>query len=375
MQKLQQPDSKYIPSLTGLRAIAAFAVYFHHFPLSPFIFGGWIEKFSLELYIGVTIFFVLSGFLITLRYEEKFQNGHRDFKRYFINRFARIFPLYFILTSITFILPYWFSLPPDDLSATAYILNITLLKGYSNIYEHTGIAQGWTLTVEETFYLLAPVFFIYAKQIKYWIWVIILFASGFIITAVFKRLMIAGFFNDYFFTLISTFFGRCFEFFVGIYLALLYRRKRAVLSVKTNRGFATVAGAVLIFFIVVLLMNVSAANHVKYAKLCLPGALINNFLLPPAIALFMYGLLTEPSIFRRILETKMFQLLGKSSYAFYLIHAGVIQFFLREYVTDTTVVTFVILVVLSMVFFKLVEEPLNKFIKQLSLKPAVASQP
>ena len=364
-------NASYIPSLTGLRAIAAFAVYFHHFPLSPFIFGNWVEKFSLELYIGVSIFFVLSGFLITLRYEEKFQNGHRGFKRYFVNRFARIFPLYFILTTLTFILPYWFALPPDDLSAVSYILNITLLKAYSDIYIHAGISQGWTLTVEETFYLLAPVFFIYAGKIKYWMWIILLLIAGFLLTLIFSKIHFLSFFPNYLFTLGNTFFGRGFEFFIGVYLAHIYRAVPVQASLKRFTGY-TITGALAITGVVILLMYTGISEHVKYGKSSFSGTLINNFILPPGIGIFMYGLLSEKTIFRKLLETKLFQLLGKSSYAFYLIHAGVIQFFLRKYVIDVTAITFVILVMLSVVIYKFVEEPLNKLIKRLSLKPAAS---
>lgn len=367
MNKLRQVSSSYLPALTGLRAIAAFAVYFNHFPLSQYIFGNWIQRFSLELYIGVSIFFVLSGFLITFRYAEKFQSGQRDFKTYLINRFARIFPLYFILTTLTFILPYWFALPPDNLSAVSYFLNITLLKAYSKTYQHAGISQGWTLTVEETFYLLAPIFFIYVNRIKYWMWIIILFATGFLLTEIFSRINFAGFFQDYYFTFISTFFGRCFEFFVGIYLAVLYRSEKGRAFFKRMKGYCTIVGAIAIILIIILLMHISTSMNLAHGKNAISGALVNNFLLPPAIGLFMYGLLTESSIFRRLLETKVFQLLGKSSYAFYLIHAGFIQFFLRKYVTDITAITFLILIGLSILIYKFVEEPLNKMIKHFAL--------
>ena len=59
----------YIPALTGIRAVAAYVVFLHH--LSFFNNGTLLWQFTNEGHIGVTIFFVLSGFLITLRYKGK----------------------------------------------------------------------------------------------------------------------------------------------------------------------------------------------------------------------------------------------------------------------------------------------------------------
>ena len=57
------------PALTGIRALAAFMVYIHHYnPFSIEFFGKYIHDFFSEFHIGVTIFFVLSGFLICNRY-------------------------------------------------------------------------------------------------------------------------------------------------------------------------------------------------------------------------------------------------------------------------------------------------------------------
>ncbi len=354
----------YLPALTGLRAIAAYAVYFHHFPLSERLFGRVLHDFCKELYIGVSIFFVLSGFLITLRYRQQFQNGTKDFTRYFVNRFARIFPLYFILMVVTFVLPHWISLPPDDLSATALILNITLLKGYSSVYEHSAIAQGWTLTLEETFYLLAPVFFIYAQKIRYWMWIVIMFIIGILLTVVFSKMSMWGFFSSYFFTISSTFFGRAFEFFVGIYLALLYQSGRMPGVFKKKNGFFTAAGVTAITAVIFLMMIIAGIQQAEFAKNTWIGIWVINFLLPLAIGLFMYGLVTEKTWLRRLLETNFFGLLGKSSYAFYLIHMGVFQVLLTRYVNSIYLINFFILIAMAILLYKFLEHPLNKIIRK-----------
>jgi len=159
MAKLQT-NGKYFDSLTGIRAVAAYMVFFHHY--NPLQESNVLYGFLNEMYIGVTLFFVLSGFLITYRYMDI---DNFSFKSYMVNRIARIYPIYFILTTITFIVQaiiYEFKFT----QLLVYGLNISMLRGFFDQFKFTGIAQGWTLTIEETFYLLAPLLFILLKRNK-----------------------------------------------------------------------------------------------------------------------------------------------------------------------------------------------------------------
>src|SRR5690606_34174966 len=85
-------NEKYFKPLTGVRAIAAFMVYLHHFnPITQNNNFKYPYLFINEFHVGVTLFFVLSGFLIAYRYSEM---NNFSFKNYFVNRFARIYPMY-----------------------------------------------------------------------------------------------------------------------------------------------------------------------------------------------------------------------------------------------------------------------------------------
>jgi peptidoglycan/LPS O-acetylase OafA/YrhL len=149
-----RPDNHYHPALTGVRAIAAWMVFIHHFIPFNATSNPLLHNLAFTFHIGVSVFFVLSGFLIFYRYrsvtKEKGWVG-----MYLRNRFARIFPLLFLLTLLT----YCVAGPGIDGGPElliAFLLNITLLNGYSDSLKFMGISQAWTLTVEETFYLLAP---------------------------------------------------------------------------------------------------------------------------------------------------------------------------------------------------------------------------
>ncbi len=118
-----QPE-RYIPALTGLRAVAAYLVFLHHYnPASP---GTLAHRVFEQGYIGVTVFFVLSGFLMYHRYADAyFRQENWSWQRYLQNRFARIYPLYALLLLITAGVTAWRGEP---MSFPVFILNVTLTE-------------------------------------------------------------------------------------------------------------------------------------------------------------------------------------------------------------------------------------------------------
>ena len=150
-------DRSVIPPLTGIRACAAYLVFFHHFNLP------WFKFLQNEMHIGVGMFYVLSGFLITYRYRVNYQIKANWFAKYFKNRFARIYPLYFILLLLTLLIH-------KEFSFKELFFNLTLTKGFFDPRKFTGIAQAWSLTVEECFYALAPWLFLLYDRKKSFLW-------------------------------------------------------------------------------------------------------------------------------------------------------------------------------------------------------------
>ena len=88
--------TQFIPALTGYRAIAAWMIFvLHFFPFNNPLAPEFLKSFIREWHIGVDLFFVLSGFLITFRY---FDQNPLNLKKYLVNRIARIYPMYFLVT-------------------------------------------------------------------------------------------------------------------------------------------------------------------------------------------------------------------------------------------------------------------------------------
>ena len=193
----------YFPGLNGLRFLAAFAVIITHIELMKKYFGlghlwedsgqkittfplDQIMEGKLNMFqplvsdagpLGVTFFFVLSGFLITyLLQAEKQHTGHIAIRKFYLRRILRIWPLYFFILILGFVvLPNsgdWFYVREQSEALTDhYWLNLLLyIFIFPNLaYSITGaavpcIGQSWSIGVEEQFYLVWPVLIKFTKK-------------------------------------------------------------------------------------------------------------------------------------------------------------------------------------------------------------------
>ncbi|MCO5950028.1 acyltransferase family protein [Mucilaginibacter flavidus] len=378
--------------MTGVRALAAYLVFISHF--AEVFDGGFphiIQRFFGEFHIGVSIFFVLSGFLITFRYYNSFHLTGAWFRQYLKNRVARIYPMYFLLTIAAF--AYFFI--TGDAKVTKGLpnpvglmfMNITFVRGFFYQYWDTGIAQGWSLTVEECFYFSAPIIFLIAKKYgKFYIQPVIITLFAIVMFLIFRNINWHGFFGEFSFVMVFTFFGRCFEFFVGVQLA------RYVLKngfKRTNKISFTYVGFIMIFVCVFVMALQTPIAPWLFGLETPIGIITNNYVLCIMVAFFFYGILTEETSFKKLLATPFVELLGKSSYIFYLIHLGwmytlIMGSFnqLNDYIFTlydkwqkdwispfqydwvNLLLVFIVLNAVSICLFKLIEEPLNHTIRK-----------
>ena len=162
----------FFPSLNGLRFIAAFVVIIHHLEQIKLFFGlpslfyRWhFIKIVGEL--GVTLFFTLSGFLITyLLLAEKERFGTVFVKAFYIRRVLRIWPLYYLIVCIgLFVLPHisYFNIPVYTegvqyrFGTKVFLYGILFPNVVYNLYDYMPyLAQTWSIGIEEQFYLIWP---------------------------------------------------------------------------------------------------------------------------------------------------------------------------------------------------------------------------
>jgi peptidoglycan/LPS O-acetylase OafA/YrhL len=151
------PSLGYLPSLDGIRAIAVLAVMIYHSAV-PWLPGG---------FLGVDVFFVLSGFLITsLLLQEVERTGGIDFKRFYLRRIRRLVPAFLAVILVTALLILLFAQDgaakyrEDVLASMLYVNNWWNIFGDQSYFEAIGrppmLQHLWSLAVEEQFYLIWP---------------------------------------------------------------------------------------------------------------------------------------------------------------------------------------------------------------------------
>ena len=171
-------NKTYFPGLNGVRFFAAFLVLLDHLELFKGYFGLrtlWGNEYSAHLgSLGVTVFFVLSGFLITYLLIEEKKIAEINIAKFYARRVLRIWPLYYLIILISFfIVPKLriFDIPIynqsfDNFFSTALFLYSFFLTNIAFVFLPTVAFANilWSVAVEEQFYLIWPVIIKYFKK-------------------------------------------------------------------------------------------------------------------------------------------------------------------------------------------------------------------
>jgi peptidoglycan/LPS O-acetylase OafA/YrhL len=163
---LSQPSSRYRPDIDGLRAIAVMLVVnFHAFPEA--MPGG---------FIGVDIFFVISGFLITGIIVHELDQQRFSLLAFYNRRIRRIFPALIVVLGATLVLGWLWMLPAayaqlsaDVVASAAFSANFALLwqSGYFDVESaKKPLLHLWSLGIEEQFYLFWPLVLLLAARLR-----------------------------------------------------------------------------------------------------------------------------------------------------------------------------------------------------------------
>lgn len=150
----QNENTKRLPSLDGWRALSIIFVLGYHsrvvtgFPKTMVSIFNWLFDGDL----GVRIFFVISGFIITYLLLQEFnRNGSINLRNFYIRRALRILPVYYVYILVVFLLQ---KFTPWHQSLSAWIANLTFTTNFFGSSWTTG--HLWSIAVEEQFYLLWP---------------------------------------------------------------------------------------------------------------------------------------------------------------------------------------------------------------------------
>ena len=334
---------QYRKDVDGLRSIAVLPVILYHAGISAFSGG----------YVGVDIFFVISGYLITGIISAEMAEGNFSVSNFYVRRIKRIFPALYFMMLATIIMS-WFLLLPEhfrnfgkSVAATVFFGSNFFFWKQSGYFDEAAetkpLLHTWSLGVEEQFYILFPLFlfWLYRRRKN----------AGFAVTAVFAVSLLLSVFLTYrkpemSFYLLPT---RAWELMLGAMLALgVFRRtdNPAVLNALSVAGFGMIAASVVLFN--------SATPFPGYSAL-LPCV---------GTALVIYA--GERGIINRILSLSPLVFIGLLSYALYLWHWPFIAFrnYYKNLVGDVFFVSdwFAIglTFLLAVISFYLVEQPFRR---------------
>ncbi len=296
--------NKYIPYLDSLRAAAVLIVIGRHYGVSEYIPGGF----------GVTVFFFISGFLITtLLVSEEDANGFISISSFYIRRFVRLTPPLLLVLIVT--VPIYFLLFGERFDLLQVIFGATYLGNIHNILvDYKGFSGGlisyrifWSLAIEEHFYLIFPVVLILFKSPLHRKVIVI---SGLLFSVIFRGLSWyvlddAESFN-YHFTL-----SRIDSILYGVLFALIYRDKECLNNAgKKHMHSGVLMGAFVVLLIAFLWRESFFQSVIKYSF--------------QGVALYMIFHILFATDFCKsffvIVDCSLLQSLGRISYEMYLWH-------------------------------------------------------
>lgn len=365
---------KYRPDIDGLRALAVLSVIVFHLNHS-WLHGG---------FVGVDIFFVISGFLITKIIYSDILNKQFSFKVFYQRRINRILPVFFVVMFCSSFVA-WYVLLPDE-----FMLFLKSLKSTTYFWENMFFAQNtggywdqsaetmpilhtWSLAVEEQFYILFPFGLLLLMGVRYQtkskllqfntktilaILCLVAFAS-FLLAQISPKYGLLTKYNYY-----SLFTGRAGELLIGSIIGILSVQREKALSTKkpfngNNKttlhryNLLTILGFIGIVFSFVY---ISEKN------------LFPSFwaLIPTVSAAFILYFYHSKTWVAKFLSLKPIVFIGKISYSLYLWHWPVIvlarKYLFVEQFTSTKqyIIVAITTLILSLLTYYLIETPARK---------------
>jgi peptidoglycan/LPS O-acetylase OafA/YrhL len=296
----------YFPNLDGLRCIAVFLVVVWHIEIHKVRFGFKQLYFNDTGFMGVSIFFILSGFLIAyILLVEKEINQKVNFKAFYIRRILRIWPLYF------FTLLFGFFIYPREMSLSTLLMCLLLLPNIPFMlgHIHPYVQPIWTIGVEEQFYLFQPQFFRLKNKKKTFIGIAILI----VFLVALKQLGFKFSSNVLLSNLANyLYYFRIEELLMGSLAAII------VYSYKQGELINNIFVQLLFNKYIQILSWVYFIGHIFMTHL-LGNIFKNNSLFVISVIMVIINLcISETSIIQ--LKTNFLIYLGKVSYGIYLLH-------------------------------------------------------
>jgi len=335
---------KYRNEIDGLRAVAVLAVIFFHAGF-PFFSGG---------FVGVDVFFVISGYLITTIIHDEITSHSFSIVRFYERRMRRILPALFLVLLMC-VLPAWIFLIPDqfkDFSKSLVAVNLfasnALFWQESNYFapaaELKPLLHTWSLAVEEQFYVIFPLILLLCRNFRD-VFLLILIGSLSLVSLIVSDYGAAHFPTANFYLP----FGRAWELGAGAMLVLALPR--------TARFSPCVSQALSVIGFVMILYAVIFFDR---------GATVPGFgaLVPVVGTVLIIAFSTQNTWVGQLLGWRPLVSIGLISYSAYLWHHPIFAFYKINALGQTDYGTYLLLIAATLVCayfsWKYVETPFRR---------------
>ena len=339
----------YRPDIDGLRAIAVISVIFYHadnsFNNLKILPGG---------FIGVDIFFVISGFLITsIILKELNETGTFSFKNFYLRRVKRIIPVLLLVFITTFPFVWLFFIPTSFLDfSKSLISSLFFLSNYhfyfsGELYDAESsllkpLMHTWSLSIEEQYYVIFPliltIVFKFFRKNLFKVFVLLFLISFVSMIFTFQKNESLAFFS---------FFARFWELILGGITAILYYKKKN--SHKFNDSIYSFLGLLIIFYSILFYNDSTKSPYISTLFPVFGTSLVIYFN-------------NKSGFIYKILSLKYLVFIGLISYSLYLWHYPVFAIGrTTEFFGDgVSKKLFIITFFLSLISYYIIEKPIKK---------------
>lgn len=351
-----------LPILTGLRFFAAFHVVIFH---NLYLFGDsikllppWIVHFITKGESAVSFFFILSGFIMAHAYKGRIQTKKQR-KEYLLSRFSKLYPLYLVGLVFDFsrVWNYFFAhydfkraLIKLLISAFAYL---TMLQSWVPNLTPVWNSPAWSLSCEFFFYFVFIYIFdkIYLTQNKFKLILIFYFIP----ILIFSILKLSGvdLTTPFFYTFWRSFpLLRLTEFLIGISIFSLLDNN-SILKLHLRKFSSLYFWGSLIISLIIATQPID-----KNFKI------FTQLFMIPLFSTLIASATFEGILFQSIFSNKVMIYLGGASYALYILHQPLKNYFTESQTLLSGFTYFIGIVLLSCLFYDFFEKPMQKWIKQ-----------
>jgi len=350
----------YRPDIDGLRALAVLGVVIHHaFPtLLP---GG---------FVGVDIFFVISGYLITIILLQEGQSGPFDLKRFYLRRIRRLLPALILVLAASLVCGWWVLLADEYrqlakhvVGAGLFVVNFMLFgeAGYFDVSSQLKpLLHLWSLGIEEQFYIVWPLLlYFFAKRswnILSLILVVALLSFGLNVWQVGSNPS-AAFYSPL---------SRSWELALGAFLAYQVMHPAKVFTAIIERHGSLVSGLGLLMVVIgFVVINESRAFPGWWA------------LLPAMGSAFLIASGPHRLVNRFVLSQRIFVWVGLISFPLYLWHWPLLSFARIIYSEtpplDVRAILVIVSITMAALTYYLVEKPIRQSSSKRTLIVALSA--